>query len=70
MQNYLAIETEVAHRRSEWERAVEADARAAQISTGNGRKPWPQRLLASVRSPATPRLRFSSPLATGRRVAC
>ena len=37
MNNYYAIETEAEFRRREWQRAVEADARAAQVCRGSGR---------------------------------
>jgi hypothetical protein len=71
MNNYYAIETEVEFRRREWQRAVEADARSAQVCTGNGRKHWPQLSLTTLRSFLGPRLPFSSPLAARRRsVAC
>jgi hypothetical protein len=66
MNNYYAIETETEFRRREWQRAAEADARAAQVCTGNGRKHWPRLLSMSVRSFAMPRLPFLSPLATRR----
>ena len=71
MINYHAIETEAEFRRREWERAVEAEARVAQVCAGNGRKHWPHLSLSSLRSLATSRLPFSSPLATRRcGVAC
>ena len=69
MNNYYAIETEAEFRRREWQRAVEADARAAQVCTGNGRMHWPRLSLTSVRSFAAPRLPFASSLATRRRTA-
>src|SRR3954470_12862047 len=41
MNNWYAIETETAFRRREWQRAVEADARAVQARPANGRTRWP-----------------------------
>ena len=71
MNNYYAIETEVEFRRREWQRAVEADARSAQVCTGNSRNHWPQLSLTTLRSFLGPRLPFSSPLEARRRsVAC
>lgn len=71
MNNYYAIETEAEFRRREWQLAVEADARAAQVCAGNGRKRLPHLSLMKLRSLATPRLPFSLPLTTRRRtVAC
>ena len=74
MNNYYAIETEAEFRRREWQRMVEADARAEQASPRNGRKHWPHLShlsLPSLRWLSVPRLRFSSPLASRRRgVAC
>ena len=71
MNNYHAIETELEFRRREWQRAVEADARAAQVCAENGRKHVPHLSLPSVRAFLAPRLSFSSPLGARRRgVAC
>jgi hypothetical protein len=71
MNTYHAVETELEFRRREWQRAVEADARAAQVCAGNGRKHWPHLSLTSLRSFLAPRLPFSTPLAVRRsRVAC
>lgn len=74
MNNYYTIESEAEFRRREWQRVVEADARAAQASPRNGRKHRPhlsQLSLASLRSLVVPRLPFSSALAPRRRgVAC
>jgi hypothetical protein len=56
MQNYFSIETEASFRRREWERAAEADARAAQARSTNGRVNWPQIALASLRLLSAPRL--------------
>ena len=69
MNNYYAIETEMEFRRREWQRAVEADARAAQVCAGNGRKYWPQLSLPSLRSVLAPRLPFSTSLGARRRSA-
>jgi hypothetical protein len=69
MNNYYAIETEAEFRRREWERAVEADARAAQVCPGNGRLHWPRLSLMRGRSFAAPRLPFASSLMSRRRTA-
>ena len=69
MNNYYAIEIEAEFRRREWQRAVEADARAAQVCRGNGRTHWPRLSLMSVQSFAVPRLPFVSSLMTRRRTA-
>jgi hypothetical protein len=72
MNNWYAIETEAAFRRSEWQRAVEADVRAARVCARprNGRKHWsriPHLSLATLWSRAP----FPSPIAPRRRgVAC
>ena len=58
MQNVFAIETKVAHRRGEWERAIAAATQASQTRPGNGLKYWSplaQRVLARLRARATPR---------------
>ena len=69
MNNYYAIETEAEFRRREWERAVEADARAAQVCTGSWRMHWPRPSLLNLRSFAAPRLSFASSLMSRRRTA-
>ena len=56
MQNVFAIETEAAHRRSEWERAIAAAAQRVQVRPQNGGERWPHLALwalASVRARAT-----------------
>ncbi len=68
---YEAIKTEAEFRRQEWQRAVEADARVAQASTGKGRPRWPHLSLPRVRSLVALRLRFSPPWVPRRcRIAC
>jgi hypothetical protein len=65
MNNWYAIETEAAFRRREWQRAVEADALAAQVRPANRRARWPRlgRLtLANLRSLAVPRPSFTAGL--------
>jgi hypothetical protein len=74
MNNWYAVETEAAFRRREWQRAVEADALAAQARPRSGRTLWPQlgRLtLENLRSLAMPRPGLSSRLEPDcRTVAC
>jgi hypothetical protein len=71
MHNYFTVETEAEFRRREWQRAVEADARAALAHTGNGHKPWPHLSLMNLRAFVAPRLRFSAPWVPRRcSVAC
>jgi hypothetical protein len=74
MSNWYAIETEAAFRRREWERAVEAEARAAQARPANGHDRWSRigRLtLANLKSLAVPRPSFTSRLEPDcRTVAC
>ena len=58
MNNWYTIEVEAEFRRREWERAVEADARAAQARPANGRMRWPRiphLTLSSLRLLALPR---------------
>jgi hypothetical protein len=65
MNNWYAVEIEAEFRRREWQRAVEADARAAQARPANGRMRWPRisdLTLSSLRSLALPRPRFISQL--------
>jgi len=65
MNNWYAIETEAAFRRREWQRAIEADALAAQASPANGWVRWPRlgRLtLANLRRLAVPRPSFTAGL--------
>src|SRR4051794_33749477 len=66
MQNYFSMETEASVRRREWERAAEADARAAQARSTNGRVNWPQIALASLRLLSAPRLPLISSLTPER----
>jgi hypothetical protein len=74
MSNWYAIETEAQFRRREWERVVEADARAAQARPVNRQLRWPriaQLALANLRSLAVPRPSFTSRLEPDcRTVAC
>jgi hypothetical protein len=56
VQNYFFIETEVAHRRREWERSVMAAEQCAHVPLKNGRTGWSQLAalsLESLRSLAT-----------------
>lgn len=65
MLSYFAIETEATFRRREWERMVEADARAAQAQSSNGRRRWshlPLAVRARLGSLSAPRLPLTSPL--------
>jgi hypothetical protein len=74
MNNWYAVETEAAFRRREWQRAVEADALAAQARPANGRARWSRlgRLtLANLRSLAGSRPSFTARLEPDcRTVAC
>jgi hypothetical protein len=74
MNNWYTIETEVEFRRREWQRAVEAEARAAQARPANGHSRWPriaQLTLANLRSLAVPRPSFTTRLEPDcRTVAC
>ena len=74
MNNWYAIETEAQFRRREWERAVEANARAAQARPASRELRWPriaQLALANLRSLAVPRPSFTSRLEPDcRTVAC
>ena len=72
MINWYGIETEAAFRQRDWERQVVADARVEEAIAGNGRpRGWhlPHVSLATLRSLATPPLRFVSPLIPRRRTA-
>jgi hypothetical protein len=65
MNNWYAIETEAEFRRREWQRVVEADARAAQARAATGRMRWPRvphLTLANLRSLVLPRPSFISHL--------
>ena len=65
MNNWYTIETEAAFRRREWQRAVEAEALAAQARPTNGQLRWPriaQLTLAHLRSLAVPRPSFTTRL--------
>jgi hypothetical protein len=74
MQTFFSFDAEIAHRRREWQRAMEADARAAQARPATRHVRWPRlgRLtLANVRSVPVPRLSFTARLEPGcRTVAC
>jgi hypothetical protein len=74
MNNWYAIETEAEFRRREWQRAVEAEARAAQARPENGHLRWPRvalLTLANLRSLAVPRPSVTSRLEPDcRTVAC
>ena len=65
MNNWYTVEVEAEFRRREWQRAVEADARAAQARPANGRMRWsriPHLTLSSLRSLPLPRPSFISQL--------
>jgi hypothetical protein len=65
MSNWYTAEVEAEFRRREWQRAVEAEARAAQARPENGRMRWPRiphLALASLRSLAVPRPSFTTRL--------
>ena len=65
MSNWYTAEVEAEFRRREWQRAVEAEARAAQARPANGRMRWPRipyLTLASLRSLTMPRPSFTSRL--------
>jgi len=65
MNNWYAAEVEAEFRRREWQRAVEAEARAAEACPANGRMRWPRipyLTLASLKSLAVPRPSFTSRL--------
>ena len=65
MNNWYTVETEAEFRRREWQRAVEADARAAQARPANGRMRWPRLghlKLANLKSLAVARPSFSARL--------
>ena len=65
MSNWYTIETEAEFRRREWQRAVEADARAAQARPAKRKIPGPgiaQLILANLKSLAVPRPSFTSRL--------
>ena len=72
MSNWYAVEVEAEFRRREWQRAVEADARAAQARPADRRMRWPQishLTLANLRSLALPRVSFISRLEPDCRTA-
>jgi hypothetical protein len=65
MSNWYTAEVEAEFRRREWQRAVEAEARAAQARPANGRMRWPRiphLTLVSLRSLTMPRPSFTSRL--------
>ena len=71
MHNWYGVETEAEFRRQEWQRMVEADARATQAMSGRAvvrQAPLPRLFLARLRALSLPRLSFSPPL-TPRRAA-
>ncbi len=72
MHNWYGIETEVEFRRQEWQRAIEAEARAAQAldgRTGSRRFRLPHLFLARLRALGAPRQPFVSPVAPRRAAA-
>jgi hypothetical protein len=72
MNNWYTIETEAEFRRREWQRAIEAEARAAQARPANGHERW-SRIgrtgLAKLRSFALPRPSFTPRLEPDCRTA-
>jgi hypothetical protein len=74
MSNWYTIETEAEFRRREWQRAVEADARASLARPATRQLRWPRigRLtVANLRSLAVPRPSFTPRLEPDcRTVAC
>jgi hypothetical protein len=72
MHNWYGIETEAEFRRQEWQRAIEAEARAAQAldgRTGSRRFRLPHVSLARLRTLGAPRQPFASPVAPRRAAA-
>jgi hypothetical protein len=71
MVNYFTIETEAEFRRQDWQRAIEAEIRAAQAqpsSNGGSLRSILSHLpLPSLRSLGAARLPFATPLAARRR---
>jgi hypothetical protein len=68
MHNYFAIETEAKFRQEEWERAMVADARAAQavaVPRQRGLNHVPRLSLTNLRQMTAPRLSIAAPLAAG-----
>jgi hypothetical protein len=72
MHNWYGIETEVEFRRQEWQRAIAADARAAQAldgRTGSRRFRLPHLFLARLRALGAPHLPSTSRMAPHRAAA-
>jgi hypothetical protein len=72
MHNWYGIETEAEFRRQEWQRAIEAEERAAQACAGRVASPrfrLPRLSLARLRGLGTPRLPATSPVAPPRAAA-
>ena len=72
MNNWYMIETEAKFRRREWQRAIEAEARAAQARPVNDHKRWSligRTALAKLRSFALPRPSFTPGLEPDCRTA-
>jgi len=71
MVNYFSIETEAEYRRQDWQRAVEAEIRAAQArpisDVASLRSILAHLPLPSLRSLSAPRLPFTTSLAARRR---
>jgi hypothetical protein len=68
MHNYFAIETEAMFRQQEWERAMAADAQAAQAVATARKRDWthaPRLSLAGLREMTAPRLAIAAPLGAG-----
>jgi len=67
MHNWFAIETEAEFRRQEWERAVIADERVAQLKSGGATLRWrrlpelPHLSLVGFRQKVSARLAFALP---------
>jgi hypothetical protein len=65
MSNWYTAEVEAEFRRREWQRAVEAEALAAQARPANGRMRWPRiphLTLTNLRSLTMPRPSFTARL--------
>ena len=70
MQNFFTLETEVAHRRFEYERVLAVEIQVAQTHPDLGHTPWsqlPHQILTSLRSFAMRWVPVKSWQATGGR---
>ena len=72
MQNYFNLETEAAHRRLEWQRAIAATEQRDQMRSEHGQTRWSQLaslIFTTLRSFATPRLPVTCWTPTGEQRA-